>query len=107
MRCPWGQYIFDYEVSSSTLNGQFIKHAIWKINRKPTPQEYMSKTANNLARELISIKGANACAWIARKKGMANYPKLKQATDILEEAWSSPSWQDVLLKNRTFLERYL
>ena len=45
--------------------------------------------------------------WIARKKGMANYPKLKQATDILEEAWSSPNWQDVLLKNRTFLEGFL
>jgi hypothetical protein len=103
----WGKYIFDYEVSGSTPNGEFIKYAIWQIGKKLTSGQRTIKMANNLARELISIKGANACVWIARKKGMANYPKLKQATDILEEAWSSPNWQDVLLKNRTFLERFL
>jgi hypothetical protein len=103
----WGKYIFDYEVRLSTSDSQFIKYTLWRIGRKLAPQEYTIKMANNLARELISIKGANACVWIAQKKGMANYPKLKQATDILEEAWSSPSWQDVLLKNRTFLEKYL
>lgn len=103
----WGKYIFDYEVSNSTSNDQFIKYAISQVGRKLTPQQYTIKMANNLARELISIKAANACVWIARKKGMANYPKLKRATDILEEAWSSPSWQSVLLQNRAFLEQYL
>jgi len=103
----WGQYIFDYQVNGRTPNGQFISYEIWKVGRKLKPRQYTIKMANNLARELISIKGANACVWIAQKNGMTNYPKLKQATDILEQAWTSPSWQSVLLSNRAFLEGYL
>jgi hypothetical protein len=103
----WGRYIFDYQVNKRTTNGEFISYEIWKVGRKLKPQQYTTKMADNLARELISIKGANACVWIAQKNGMQNYPKLKQAADVLEQAWTSPNWQSVLLKNRTFLESYL
>jgi hypothetical protein len=103
----WGKYLYDYDIKKKTPNGEYISYAMIQLKRRLTKTQLTEKMANNVARELMSIKGANACVWIAQKNGMTNYPKLKQATDILEEAWTSPSWQSVLLNNRAFLESYL
>jgi len=105
----WGKYLFDYDIKKKTSNGDYIRYAMIHLSKKLPKAQLTDKVANNLARELMSIKGVNSCVQVtrARKRMAQHYPKLAKATDILEDAWTSPSWQRVLLNNRAFLESYL
>lgn len=105
----WGKHIVDAEINKNTASGQYIKFVMRQLPKKLPQATLVTKQADNIAREIMSIKGANSCVWITQKrKRMAqHYPDLARATDILDTAWASPNWQSVLLNNRAFLETYL